>query len=236
MNLVLVARRNDLLEKVAADCRLQFGVEARCLAMDLAASGFAEKLRDAVSELDLGLIVYNAAYAPMGEFIDADPADLLRAIDVNVRGPAAVLRALLPSMAARNRGAVVLMSSLAGNQGTPRIATYAATKAFNKVLAEALWHELKERGIDVVACCAGAIHTPGYMSSAGRDAPGTLDPEIVADRAIRALGRGPIVVPGLVNRLAAWVMGRLLPRRTAIRIMADSTRDLARTPKARELS
>jgi short-subunit dehydrogenase len=145
MNLVLVARRNDLLEKVAADCRLQFGVEARCLAMDLAASGFAEKLRDAVSELE-------------------------------------------------------------------------------------------ERGIDVVACCAGAIHTPGYMSSAGRDAPGTLDPEIVADRAIRALGRGPIVVPGLVNRLAAWVMGRLLPRRTAIRIMADSTRDLARTPKARELS
>jgi len=233
MNLVLVARRSDLLERLAEDCRRQFGVEVRCLADDIAAIGFAEKLHGATSGLDLGLVVYNAAFAPVGEFIDVDPADLSRAIDVNVRGPVNILRTLLPSMVARKRGAVVLMSSLAGNQGAPGIVAYAASKAFNKVFAEGLWQELKERGIDVIACCAGAIRTPGYAGAAGGDAPGTLDPEFVAERTIRALGRGPIVVPGFVNRLAAWVMGRLLPRPAAIRIMAASTKNLRQTQRTR---
>jgi uncharacterized protein len=236
MNLVLVARRSDLLERLAEECSRRFGVETRCFADDLAAPGFAEKLYSAISELEVGLVVYNAAYAPVGEFIDVDPADLLQAIQVNVRGPVALLRLLVPPMAARKRGAVVLMSSLAGNQGTPRIATYAASKAFNRVLAEGLWHELKERGIDVIACCAGAIRTPGYARTAGRDAPGTLDAEYVAERAIRALGRGPVAVPGLVNQLAAWVLGRLMPRPTAIRIMAGSTAGLQQTQRGKASS
>ena len=54
------------------------------------------------------------------------------------------------------------MSSLAGSQGSPKIATYAASKAFNTILAEGLWEELRDKGIDVVASCAGAIRTPGY--------------------------------------------------------------------------
>jgi short-subunit dehydrogenase len=121
----------------------------------------------------------------------------------------------------------VLMSSMAGNQGTARIAAYAASKAFNRVLAEGLWEELAPRGIDVIACCAGAVRTPGYANTAGRDAPGTLDADRVAERTLAALGRGPIVIPGFVNRLAAALMGRILPRRAAIRIMAGTTRRLS---------
>ena len=84
----------------------------------------------------------------------------MRVVDVNVRGPVKALRTLLPPMAARGRGAVVLMSSLAGSQGTARLATYAASKAFNKVLAEGLWSELQGQGIDVLACCAGGCPQP----------------------------------------------------------------------------
>jgi short-subunit dehydrogenase len=226
MNLVLVARRKNLLDSLAEEYRREFGVESLCIECDLGSPDSAERLSSAVSELDLGLVVYNAAYAPMGDFVSTDPADLLRVVDVNVRGPLALVRALLPPMVARRRGAVILMSSLAGNQGAPRLATYAASKAFNRVLAEGLWHELKEQGIDVVACCAGAVRTPGYASTADEDAPGTLNPDVVVEQTIRALGRGPVVVPGLVNQLAAWVMGRLLPRRAAVTIMANSTRDL----------
>jgi hypothetical protein len=236
MNLVLVARRSDLLERLAEDCHRRFGVEVRCIVDDLSTPGFAEKLHGAISELEVGLVVYNAAFAPVGEFIDVDTADLVQAIDVNIRAPVTIIRTLLPSMVARKRGAVVLMSSLAGNQGGPRIATYAASKAFNKVLAEGLWQELKERGIDVITCCAGAIRTPGYAAAAGGEVPGTLDPEFVAERTIRALGRGPIVIPGFANRLAAWVMGRLLPRPVAIRIMAASTKNLRQTQGIRTAS
>ncbi len=119
------------------------------------------------------------------------------------------------------------MTSLTGNQGTPRIAAYAASKAFARVLAESLWFELKDQGIDVIACCAGAVRTPGYAMAAGKDAPGTLDAEKVVERALRALGHGPVVIPGFVNRVATLVMTRLLPRRTAIAILAASTDSLA---------
>ena len=230
MNLLLVARRRDLLRSLADGCRRNFSVEARCLDGDVAAPDFAGRLRDAVSELEVGLAVYNAAFAPVGDFTGTDPEDLLRAVDVNVRGPVQALRILLPPMAARGRGAVVLMSSLAGNQGTARLATYAASKAFNKVLAEGLWRELKGQGIDVLACCAGAVRTPGYSGASGGDAPGTLDPDAVVQKTLRALWRGPTVVPGLVNKIASVVLGRLLPRRAAISIMAGSTAGLRESP------
>jgi len=226
MNLILVARRKEPLEALAVEIRGRFGLDCRCIDGDLADVGFLGALRDTLAGVELGVLVYNAAHAPMGEFATRDPADILRALDVNTRGPATLVRAVLPGMIARGRGGIVLMTSLAGNQGTPRIATYAATKAFNRVLAEGLWHELRGKGIDIVACCAGAIRTPGYATSSAKEAPGTMDPRDVAECALRRLGRGPVAIPGFTNRAAAFLMTRLLPRRAAIGIMAGSTSDL----------
>ena len=74
--------------------------------------------------------------------------------------------------------------------------------------------------------CAGAIRTPGYAETSARDAPGTLDPLEVVQQTLAALGRGPRVVPGIVNRFACFAMGRVLPRGVAVRLMAANTRDL----------
>jgi short-subunit dehydrogenase len=234
MNLVLVARRKALLGELAEGLGDAYGVEVRCCDGDLADTPFLENLRVTCSDLDIGLVVYNAAHAPVGEFASTAPEDLMRVVDVNVRAPVALLRAFLPPMTSRGRGAIVLMTSLAGNQGSPGIATYAASKAFSRVLAEGLWQELRGRGIDVVACCAGAVRTPGYAMTAGKDAPGTLDPEEVVEQALRALGRGPVVIPGLVNRVANVLMSRLLPRRSAIAIMARSTSSLSPAKETKE--
>ncbi len=227
MNLLLVARRRAPLNQLAEHLRGTFGVEVRCCEGDLADPAFLETLHATCSGLEISLIVCNAAQAPIGEFASRDVDELMRVVDVNVRAPVALLRAFLPDMTARGRGAVVIMTSLTGNQGTPRIAAYAASKAFARVLAESLWFELKDHGIDVVACCAGAVRTPGYAMAAGKDAPGTLDAEKVVERALRALGHGPVVIPGFVNRAATVFMTRLLPRRTAIAIMGTSTDSLA---------
>ena len=81
--------------------------------------------------------------------------------------------------------------------------------------------------VDVVVSSAGAIRTPGYAKAATKDAPGTLDADVVAETTLDALGSGPVVVPGSVNRLARFVLGRVLPRRTAIDIFARSTKDLS---------
>ena len=103
------------------------------------------------------------------------------------------------------------------------IGTYAATKAFNIVLAEGLWEEWREHGVNVLVCVSGAIRTPNYIASEPEQTGGlgdmTMNPEQVVQEALNALGKGPYVIPGRTNRLASFVMRHLLPRRTAIKFM-----------------
>ena len=226
LNLALIARRGDALEQVAEGIRAEQGVEVRCLALDLADPQTPAKVADALAGLEIGLLVYNAASVPLGPLLETDLAEIDQAVAVNVRGPLALVRALVPGMRGRGRGGVLLMSSLAGLQGAPGIVTYSASKAFNIILAEGLWGELREQGIDVSVCCSGAVPTPGYARFSGQEVPGMLSPEEVVRRTLDALGRGPRFVPGLTNRIVARVIGWLLPRKMAIGIMAKNTEKL----------
>ncbi|WP_419923110.1 SDR family NAD(P)-dependent oxidoreductase [Candidatus Poriferisodalis sp.] len=226
MNLVLVARRSHLLANLKEQLTATYGIEVRCFVIDLADPACGEALAESVAGIDLGIVVYNAAFTPVGPFLDAESEEIEQAVDVNVRGPLLALRALVPPMCKRGTGAVVLMSSLAGLQGTPNISVYAASKAFNLILAEGLWYELRSHGIDVVACCAGAMRTPGYVRSFGRDVPGMLSPDEAARRTLDGLGRGPRLVPGRINQITALLMGRVLPRRAAVRLIGRNTKHL----------
>ena len=236
VHLVLAARRREPLEALAEELRSVFAIEVRCLEGDLASPEFLDRLLTECSGLDLGVVVCNAAQSPIGDFVTRDMEDLIRVVDVNVRAPLLLLRGLLPGMVARGRGAAILMTSFTGHLGTPRIAAYAASKAFLRVLGESLWYELKDQGIDVLACSCGAVRTPGYAKAAGREAPGTLDADKVARRALWALGGGPVVTPGLVNQIATIVMTRLMPKRAAVAILARSTRSLAQVRDTRRAS
>ncbi|MEJ7733137.1 MAG: SDR family NAD(P)-dependent oxidoreductase [Polyangiaceae bacterium] len=225
-DLLLLARRAEVMSSLADEIRAAHGVEVRTLPIDLGDAGLGTALDEAIRGLEVGVAVYNAAYSFVGPLLDRPLADALRVVDVNCRGPLTFIHSVAPQMVARRRGALVLMSSLAGFQGGPSLATYAASKAFNIVLGESLWAELRPSGVDVVVSAAGAIRTPGYLRAARKQAPGLLDPEVVAARTLDALGRGPLVVPGHVNQIARFVLGRLLPRASAVRTMARSTRDL----------
>ena len=198
----------------------------RTLALDLADPSFAERLAAGTEGLDVGLGVYNAAYSYIAPLLERPLDDTLRVIDVNVRGPVRFVHALAPSMVARGRGGVVLMSSMAGFQGSPRLAAYAASKAFNIVLGESLWAELRPKGVDVLVSCAGAIRTPNYLATTRKEAPGTLDAAEVVEQTLGALGSRSMIVPGGVNKLARFFLGRLVSREGAVGIMAASTKGL----------
>jgi len=237
-SLMLFARRGELLDNEAKQLRTRHGVSIITRTLDLASPGLEARLRECLQQAPPTLALYNAAHAPIGDYLAQPLADLLRAIDVNVRGPLVWSRVLGAEMLDRverdksNKRALVFMSSLAGEQGSPRIATYAATKAFNTVLAEGLWSELRDKGIDVLVCTAGAIRTPGYQDSLNGDAPGIMDAAKLAAHTLDRLGDGPRVAPGWINKLAALIVGRWLPRRMAIAVMARSTKDLANPPDA----
>jgi short-subunit dehydrogenase len=120
------------------------------------------------------------------------------------------------------------MSSLAGTQGSPKLAAYAATKSFNAILAEGLWKELKPHGVDVIACCAGAVLTPGYrQAEKAKPAPGTLSAAAVAEKTLKALGKGPVIIPGAINKIGRFVLARLLSRKAAIDTMSKNTGGLS---------
>jgi short-subunit dehydrogenase len=119
------------------------------------------------------------------------------------------------------------MTSMSAFQGSPFVTVYAATKAFLLNLAEGAGSELEPFGVDVLACAAGPIRTANYLSSTEaekRPKALEMEPGEVARAALRGLGRKSLVVPGLLNRLVMLVMGRLLPRSAAVRLIARSTR------------
>ena len=228
VNLVLVARRPEPLAALAATLEVST-VEVTA---DLSTRDGLAAVDGAVAGREVGLLVCNAAYSPMGDFLDQPESGLETVLDLNCRAPVLLARRYLPGMVARGHGGLVIMSSVAGLQGLPKLSMYAATKSFGAVLAEGLWAELRGTGVDVVACLAGAVLTPGYQQSMARPAPGAKSAEAVVAQALRALPHGPRTVPGGLMKFSAALMTRLMPRRTAIGIIGRTSSGLAAQPGA----
>ncbi len=226
-HLILIARRKKQLERISDEIQSRYNTKTQVKVLDLSLTD--ELIQYLRSDLpNIGLAIYNAAYAPLGYFADTPMEDLRMVTDVNVRSVLAFTKVIVDRYKGNNRlGGIILMSSMAGGQGTPRLAAYAASKSFNTILAEGLWQELKNDNIDVLASIAGAIQTPGFEArSSASKTPGILDPEQVVLKTIKHLGKGPTVVPGWTNSIGSFVMTRLLPRKTAIKMMHNNTKSL----------
>jgi len=227
VNLVLVARQEERLLAAADRLRSVFQIDVIPITADVAQYDEVEALIDAVPE-QIGLLVYNVAFAPIGLFQEQTPEQLALAADVNVRAPLLLVRHLVTPMIQRGRGGIVLMSSMLGAQGCTNFATYGATKSFAATLAEALWSELKPHNVDVLACVAGAILTPGHeQAGQSKPVPGSLPPDTVVELTLSALGKGPVVIPGSVNKVWHFMLSRILSKRTAIKIMSKNTANMA---------
>lgn len=220
ISLVLVARREEPLAQLAS----ALPVPSRTVVADLA-SGGTQKVFQETKDLEIGLVVANAALSPIGPFTTVEPELLRRALELNCGVAVDLARHYTPAMVERRRGGLILMSSMAGQQGSPGIAVYAATKAFDAVLAEGLWAELRPHGVDVLACIPGAVDTPGLERNSSARAPGTVSADVVAAAALKALGRKPRVVPGRMMALSSVVMSRI-PKRAAIGIIARASKDV----------
>lgn len=228
VNLVLLARRPAPLESTAAALTAKYGISVKTISIDLAAPDAMEKIATATREVEIGLLVYDTAYMLIGPFLDHSIDKQLRTIDVNCRGPLMLTHHFGTQMSQRKHGGIILMTSLSGMQGAPWLASYGATKAFNIVLAEGLWYELKPLGVDVMACCAGAIETPNYIASKpkglGLVAPKPLTVRKVAHDAVGALGSTPLLIPGGGYRFSQALLERFMSRKQRMKIMAHSTK------------
>jgi uncharacterized protein len=148
-------------------------------------------------------------------------------LDVNCRAAVGLMHSLAGKMAARGRGGIIVMSSLAAFQGSPLVSVYGATKSFLVSMAEALGDELKEKGVDVTVCCPAVVTTPHFLSD-GHDPKGpqplSMEPAAVARAAFGGLGRKRIVVPGAMSRLVHFLTSHIMPRSRAVSMIGRRTR------------
>lgn len=232
-DLILVARRKDRLENLAAELTQKHGVSVEVFAADLSRDYDLNCLVEKVRQTeDLDLLVNNAGFGGKSRFYKDETGEAEQMIRVHVQAPAILTRAALPAMLRRGRGAIINVSSVAAFSPFSG-AMYSSTKAFLAMFSVNLQNELLDRGIKVQALCPGLTHTE-FHEVAGikkETIPGLL--WMKADRVVRislrALdGRRVIVVPGLRNRLIAFLMRcpwtfslvQWLARRRKVRKMA----------------
>lgn len=208
---VLTARREERLRELAAEVESRHGVRTRVVAADLAAADGPERVLDAVRDLEISILVNNAGFGGAGHFERQNPDVLHQMVSLNCIAPVVLTRALLSPMVARGRGAVVMVGSVAGSQPLPLHSLYAATKAFDNLLGEALWAELRGTGVDVLSLLPGPTETE--FQEIAREVPHSgQSAEEVVEAAFRAVGRQPSVISGWWNWLLANAAMRLTPR------------------------
>lgn len=206
LNVVLVARRRELLDEVAAGIGRRHGVQTRAVAVDLVDPGTAAALLSAVEGLAVGFLVYCAGADPdfkpfLANTISAAEAMVQR----NCVVPMQLCHALAPPMVERGAGAIVILGSGAGFVGGPNMVAYGASKAFDMVFAEALWSELRGTGVDVIGLILGKTDTPalrrleyerGQIASTTEVPAGAAPVEQAVAAALDNLTNGPTVYVG----------------------------------------
>jgi short-subunit dehydrogenase len=230
MNLIIVARRKKNLEALAEELIQKHHIEVETFSCDLSLPDATEQIKLLTTGRLINFMVYNAALSYIGPFQDNPVTEHLRIAAVNMLTPIGLIHHFGNQMLKQGRGGIVLMSSLAGFQGSGFLATYAATKAFNRILAESLWYEWKSRGVDVIGCCAGATLTPNYIHSNPKKisvlAPKPQLPEQVAAECLSKIGKTPSFISGRANKIACFLMNHIFSVKKAINIMGDTTRKM----------
>jgi short-subunit dehydrogenase len=232
INLVLIARKKEQLDRFAAELTNRYGIDVICIQEDLADPDAANRIIDQVREYEINLFIYNAGNSYIGKFEEENWSLHKEIAFTNMLTPMELTHSFAPGMLKRGKGAIIFMASLAGFQGTPFIATYAATKAFDQILAESLWYEWKDRGVDMLACCAGATSSPNFLkTNPGKQhflAPKVQTPEAVVMECLKQLGKTPSFITGTGNKIASFFMQRILSRKKAVMTMGDTTKKMYR--------
>jgi uncharacterized protein len=215
-DLLITGRREPAINKVAEGLSSAYGIKAEAFVVELSNAQDLARLVDNVkSRNNVEVLVNNAGhsgYAKHFEEVDVLEHEML--IKVHNVAPLRLISAVLPGMIERRSGTIINLSSMASFLPVASVGVYCAAKAFTRVYTQALYFEVKDKGIKVQALCPGSTDTnfgKSYYSSDVMDkfrSNGLMTPEQVVDCSLRDLKKHKVVcIPGLSNKLVA----RLFP-------------------------
>jgi uncharacterized protein len=232
-DLVLVARSRDKLDTLAEELRVTHHVDVEVLPCDLTDATARQQVEQRLGDRDrpVDLLVNNAGVGQLGPFADLDIEVAERIVALNIVAPLRLVHAALPVLT-EQRGAVLNVSSMGGNQPVPQMATYAATKSFLTDWGQSLHEELRRSGVTVTTLAPGFTRT-NFVAGAEADEqakalPGFLwaDAASVARAGVDAVVSGrAVITPGVVNRTGA-ALSAVTPTGVSRRVIGEVMRRL----------
>lgn len=228
-NLVLVARSEERLHKLCDELMAEHGITAHYVAIDLIGADADSRLFEETEKhgMEVDWLINNAGFGSMGDFVKLDLEKELEIVNLNISALVALTHRYLAKMRERKSGTIINVSSAAGFQPVPFMATYAATKAFVTSFSEAVAEENRPFGINVMALCPGPTKTNFFDASNIDDSvmlKGQQSVEEVVETALKAIDSGRSkIVSGWVNYLGA-VLGSVVPNSLITRTVAKTLR------------
>jgi short-subunit dehydrogenase len=224
LHTVLDATNADLLQPEADSIKHDYGVEVRTIAVDLNREDLLQAITPITDSLEIGLLINNAGLSKVSPFLSLTEDQLVKQLHVNARASLILTHHFGRKMAERGRGGIIFLSSGSAMFGTAYSANYAGTKAYNLIMAESLWFELRPYGVDVLGFMAASTKTPGWDANSPKPSRlvKVMDVKPTVAEALKALGKRPSLIAGKSNRLGYFFMGKMLSRAQAIRIVSGS--------------
>ena len=207
-DLAVVARRADRLEELKQRLEADFGVVVEPVVADLSTEDGQAAVDEVATDRRLEFVVDNAALAHYMPFLELAPERVEELVKLNALAPARLIRAALPGMVERRKGALVsvatqlVFSATQDNPQLPQRAVYAATKSFLFTLLRLLAHELKDTGVSLQVVCPGVVRTE-FHTRQGMDMSHMprLEPAHVVEASMRGLELDELVcIPALEDR------------------------------------
>lgn len=236
-NVILVARRRENLEALAAEVAAAHGVEAAVVTADLATEAGIQRVEQVISATDdLNLLVNNAGFGLVGTFAHGDIEKHMTMVQLHVEAVVRLTRAALPVLLSQHRGAVINVSSLMSFYPMYGSTTYGATKCYLRAFTEALYQELLGTGVRAQALCPGFVETElqevAEIERLALPKSFWMSPDTVVARSLRDLNNDLAVsVPGLGYRALA-LASSFIPREILYTALSMVGRSRDHTPDA----
>lgn len=228
-DLILVARSEKALHELCDELMLKHKIMAHYIVLDLAEPDVDLKLKAETDRhgYEIDWLINNAGFGSAGDFAKLDIDHELQMIELNITALVTITHCYLQQMRKNGKGTIINVSSAAGFQPIPFMATYAATKAFVTSFSEAIAEENRPFGIQVLALCPGSTKT-NFFAASNIDKPiqvkGQQTVEEVVETAMRAVKSGKtMTVSGFANKIGA-LLGTYVPAKLSTRVMAKALR------------
>lgn len=228
-NLIILARREQLLSELAESLRSQYHIEVRYLRIDLTGKDFLTQIENIIKDIELRLLISNAGTLRMGAFHKLPMTDFENTINLNVMAQMKISHWFISYLFKINKkGGLLLLSSTEAFQGIPYSADYAATKAYILNLGEALNFELRDKGIHITVLAPGPVDTPSLTENPDADVvtylpikPQAVD-SVVKEGLLAVLKNKPCHITGRMNRISTSMMKTFMSRRKATLLWGKS--------------